>query len=127
MSPHSLHDKGTRAIQLAHLQGPRRFELMCYSRLTSNVRQCLRSFGDVLYLQVHCPDWPIANIQAATFAEATGSNTLAPAYPARTLFAAHVAGMNWKSPEAPDDALYAPGLKRLSQYATRSSWSALAP
>jgi hypothetical protein len=66
------------------------------------------------HLHTHWPAWPRANIQAATFAEATGSKTLAPAYPARTPFAAQVLGRNWKSPDAPE-ALYAPGLKRLSQ------------
>jgi hypothetical protein len=47
---------------------------------------------------------------AATFALATGSKTLAPAYPARTLFAAQVAGMNWKRPDAPERELMADGL-----------------
>src|SRR5207237_117700 len=54
------------------------------------------------HLQVHWPAEPRANIHAATFAAAAGSNALAPANPARTLFAAQVAGMNWKSPDAPD-------------------------
>jgi len=53
---------------------------------------------------------PRANIHAATFAEATGSNGLAPAYPARALFTDQVDGTNWKSPDAPDVALYALGL-----------------
>src|SRR5206468_6829779 len=75
------------------------------------------------HLHTHCPAWPRANIQAATFAEATASNTLAPPKPARTLLAAQVLGRNWKRPAAPD-ALYAPGLYRLSQYATRRSCSA---
>jgi hypothetical protein len=50
------------------------------------------------------------NMYAAVFAFATGSKTLAPAYPARTLFGAQVVARNWKRPDAPDDALKALGL-----------------
>jgi hypothetical protein len=49
-------------------------------------------------------------MNAAVFAFATGSKTLAPAYPARTLFAAQVAGMNWKRPAAPEREFTAYGL-----------------
>ena len=66
----------------------------------------IRDIHWLLRLAAHLHDQrfaePRANIHAATFAEATGSNGLAPPYPALKLFDAQVRGMNWKSPEAPD-------------------------
>ena len=61
------------------------------------------------HLQVQRLALPRENIHAATFAAATGSKGLAPTYPARTLFAAQVVGMNWKSPESAWVGLYALG------------------
>jgi hypothetical protein len=51
----------------------------------------------------------VLNIQAATFAFATGSQTLAPPYPAAALFARYVPGMIWNNPDAPSTPLYASG------------------
>ena len=62
-------------------------------------------------MQLHCPGPDLWYSQAAAWALATGSNTdlLAHGLPA------HVAGMNWKSPEAPLDEFTAFGLYRDSQ------------
>jgi len=62
-------------------------------------------------LQPYCP-----TAHAATPTFASASNTDAPPHPAAWDTSAHVEGMNWKTPDAPDAGLSALGLNPDSQF-----------